>query len=121
MPELTAVEEKESLFRFLQSDAILAFKDYMYAREAVERTYREGFSQQALTERMEGATEMEQRMIEREMQREAQIITGAQFMADSEPFRRLEFGHRPTGVPEASVKFNVSVQPLFHKNFDLLK
>ena len=121
VPELTAVEEKESLFRFLQSDAILAFKDYMYAREAVERTYREGFSQQALTERMEGATEMEQRMIEREMQREAQIITGAQFMADSEPFRRLEFGHRPTGVPEASVKFNVSVQPLFHKNFDLLK
>ena len=121
VPELTAVEEKESLFRFLQSDAILAFKDYMYAREAVERTYREGFSQQALTERMEGATEMEQRMIEREMQREAQIITGAQFMADSEPFRRLEFGHRPTGVPEASVKFNVGVQPLFHKNFDLLK
>ena len=121
VPELTAVEEKESLFSFLQPDTILAFKDYMYAREAVERTYREGFSQQALTERMEGATEMEQRMIEREMQRDAQIITGAQFMADSEPFRRLEFGHRPTGVPEASVKFNVSVQPLFHKNFDLLK
>ena len=121
VPELTAVEEKESLFRFLQPDAILAFKDYMYAREAVERTYREGFSQQALAERMEGATEMEQRIIEREMQRDAQMITGAQFMADSEPFRRLEFGHRPTGVPEASVRFNVSVQPLFHKNFDLLK
>lgn len=35
-------------------------------------------------------------------------------------FRRLEFGNKPTGTPNASVTFNTSAQPIFHKNFDLV-
>ena len=120
VPEMTAQEQKESLLKFLPKETVLVFKDYMYACEAVERTYQEGFSTQAMTERMEGATEMEQQAILREMQRDAQIITGSQFEADSQPFRRIEFGHRPTGKPQATLQFHVSAQPLFHKNFDLL-
>ena len=120
VPEMSTQVQKESLFRFLPRETVLVFKDYLYAREAVERTYQEGFSTQALTERMEGATEVEQREIMREMQRDAQIITGTQFAADSADFRRIEFGHRPSSTPQASLSFHISPQPLFHKNFDLL-
>ena len=87
------------------------------------RTFRteEGFSSQARMEQLEQATEMEQREIERQMQKESQLITGAQFMADADTFRRIEFGHRPSSQPNATLHFNITVQPLFHKNFDLLK
>ena len=120
VPEMTAVEEKESVLKFLPEETILVFKDYLYARDAVERTYQEGFSAQALKERLAEATEMEQREIEREMQRDSQIITGSQFAADVVSFRRIEFGHRPSTKPDATIRFNISVQPLFHKNFELL-
>jgi transcription-repair coupling factor (superfamily II helicase) len=71
-------------------------------------------------EQMQTATELEQHEIELQLRRESQIITGSQFMADADTFRRIEFGHRPSVQPSAKLRFNVSVQPLFHKNFDLL-
>ena len=30
-------------------------------------------------------------------------------------------GHRPSGLPDATIAFHVSPQPQFHKNFDLLQ
>ena len=79
----------------------------MYAREAVERIYQEGFSTQAMTERLEGATEMERREIERQMQRDSQLITGIQFASDSERFRQIELGHRPSQPTDATLTFNI--------------
>ena len=37
-------------------------------------------------------------------------------------FRRIEFGHRPSTLSSqfSTLNFHVTVQPLFHKNFDLL-
>ena len=32
----------------------------------------------------------------------------------------MEFGNKPTGTPDATVSFNTSAQPIFHKNFDLV-
>ena len=118
VPELTAEQQKESLLRFLPADSVLVFKNYQYVHEAVERAYQEGFSQQAKTERLEGATEMEARQIELEMQRDNQIISGTQFASDSEPYLRIEL--RSQRNDKATVSFNTSPQPLFHKNFDLL-
>ena len=90
-------------------------------RDAIDRVYQEGFSSQAKMEMIEEATEMERQKIERQMHKESQLITGAQFMADADTFRRIEFGHRPSVQPNATLRFNTTVQPLFHKNFDLLK
>ena len=120
VPELSTVEEKESLLKFMPPQSVLVVKDYLYVRDAIDRTYQAGFSDQALLERTTGATEMEQREIERELQRDSRIITGAQFMADSQPFRRIEFGHRPSSQPRTTIRFHITVQPLFHKSFDLL-
>ena len=127
VPELTSVEEKESILKFLPRETLLVMKDLQFVRESIERAYQEGFSAQAMQERMEGATEMEQRQIEREMQRDNQIITGTQFAQDAEPFRKIflvsknktnDTSSRTVG--EASLHFDVKPQPLFHKNFELL-
>jgi len=125
VPELTSVEEKESILKFLPQDTLLVMKDYQFLRESVERIYQEGFSQQALKERLETATEMEQHEIEKEMQRDSYIITGSQFDADAESFRKIFLGGKwkeESGKrKEASIlKFNIKPQPLFHKNFELL-
>ena len=123
VPQLSvAAEEKVPFLSFVPDDMILATKDYLYVRDAIDRAYQEGFSSQALTEQMEVATEMERHEIEQQLRRESQLISGAQFMADADRLRRIEFGHRPSTFHSSllTLHFSISVQPLFHKNFDLL-
>ena len=123
VPELAVTaEEKEPFLSFVPKDMVLVTKDLLYVRDTIDRTYQEGFSSQAKMEQMEQATEMEQREIERQLQKESQLITGVQFMNDAESFRRIDFGHRPPTFHSSlfTLHFNISVQPLFHKNFDLL-
>ena len=120
VPELTTEEQKESLLRFLPEDAILVFKNYASVHQAIEDTYKAGFSDQAKDERLAGATEQEARQIEQEMRRESQIITGTQFETDTEGFRRIEWQQNRFQQYDAIIKFNIEAQPLFHKDFDLL-
>jgi len=122
VPELATVSDnKVSLLSFLPKDTVLVVKDYLYIRDAVDRAYQEGFSEQARMERLEGATEMEQHEIEVQLRRESQLITGPQWLSEADTFRRVEFGHRPSTIRSLStLHFNISMQPLFHKNFELL-
>ena len=121
VPELAVTtENKEPFLSFVPRQVVLVVKDYLYVRDAIDRAYQEGFSSQARLEQLEAATEMEQREIEHQFRKESQLITGAQFMTDAETFRRVEFGHRPSSQSQATVRFNITTQPLFHKNFELL-
>ena len=124
VPELTlTAEDKVSFLSFVPNDTLLVTKDFLYVRDAIDRTFQEGFSAQAKQEQLETATEMEQQEIERQLRRELQLTTGARFMSDALNFRRIEFGHRPSSTDSPVVQFlcSVSLQPLFHKNFDLLQ
>ena len=131
VPELAGMtEDKESLFTFLPEQTILCVKDYDYVADVVERIYREGFSKQAIMERMEEAdSEMAQQEIEQQLRRECQLISGSQFRNDSEGFRRIVLGghnnkevreRNSAGTRVCEISFNTTAQPLFHKNFDLL-
>ncbi|MCR4959197.1 MAG: transcription-repair coupling factor [Prevotella sp.] len=129
VPEMSMTQQKASLLTFLPDDAILVFRNYDFTRECIEKTYQEGFSSQALKERLETATEMEARQIAQEMQRDTLLTTGAQFDALAEPFRRIELAAPTLTSPQGEGKregpregklFHISPQPLFHKNFDLL-
>ena len=122
VPELARTDTtKEPFLDFLPKDAVLVMRDFLYIRETVGRIYEEGFSQQAMTERLEGATEVEQQEIRREMLRECQLTTGTQFADAALGFRRVEFGASPSGNTQATLRFNMLPQPLFHKNIELLK
>lgn len=121
VPELaTLTDEKVSFMRFLPKDTIIVAKDLMYVRDVIDRTYQDGFSSQAQKERLEGLTEMEQQAVLKEMRADASLINGARFMADASGFRRIDMGVKPVGTPSSTLKFDITPQPLFHKNFDLL-
>ena len=122
VPQLGAtVSEKISFLRFLPKETLLVMKDFGYIRDIVERTYKEGFLSQFMTERMEGISEMEQRQLMDDMQRERQLITASEFTADAANLKHLYIGAQPVGVPQATIPFHTTAQPLFHKNFDLLR
>lgn len=130
VPELAmSATEKISFLKFLPSDTVLIAKDFAYIHDVIDNIYAEGFSKQAVTERLEGATEMEQKQIMSELNKEKSLITPYQFTEDAATFRRIEFGMNAgkTGVMATQkakkydvLKFKITPQPLFHKNFDLL-
>lgn len=128
VPELAGLtEEKVPFLQFLPADTVLAFKDLLYVRDAIDKIYQEGFAAQAITEQMEGKTEVEQREMEVAFRKEGQLVNVARFMHDALDFQRIEFGVAQNLTNEhrkkegsAVVTFKTSAQPLFHKNFDLL-
>ena len=125
VPELTTGTtdplERESLLNFLPDDTVLVAKDFDFVRDSVEQAWKEGFSSQALVERLENATEVEEYQIRQEMHRDNQIISGRQFAADSERFKKIVLQSHSQSLPGTSFSFHTTCQPLFHKNFDLLK
>ena len=122
VPELAANDsEKVPVLDFLPEGTIIALRDMQYVCDAVAQIYDEGFSQQAVTERLETVTEMERSEIMKQMKRESQLVSGELFKRRLLDFRTIEFGHRSGRLSDAILHFNISPQPLFHKNFDLIK
>ena len=121
VPELAQLtEEKQPFTSLLPDDALLVMKDRLYLCSTIEQIYSDGFSQQAMTERLEGATEVEQQQIMRDMRKENNLVSPTRFREEICRFRLVEFGAKPTGTPQVSIEFHISPQPLFHKNFSLL-
>ena len=121
VPELAqTVTDKQPFTALLPEDTLLVFKDRLYLCSAIEQIYDNGFSKQAFTERLEGATEMEQEQIMREMRKENNLVSGIEFRKAISGFRFVEMGSQPSGTPQTTITFNISPQPLFHKNFELL-
>ena len=130
VPELSTLEaHRVSFFKFLPENSVLVAKDFAFVSETVGKIYEEGFSEQALTEKLAGATEMEQQEIRQTFSKTQALVPATEFVADASPFRRIEIGtlpktsrNRAEGREEAFsvVAFHITPQPLFHKNFDLL-
>ena len=121
VPELAKeTTEKVPFLRFVPDDAVLVCRDLSFICDTVERVYNEGFSSQALTERLEDATEMEQAEIQRDMNRESVLCSPLQFKEDILELRRVVYGHTANEA-HTILSFHVTPQPLFHKNFDLLR
>ena len=130
VPELaTLTEEKIPFLQFLPDSALLVMKDYIYVHDTIQRIYDDGFSSQAITEQLEGKTEVEQEDIKKELKRESQLITGSMFTDDAAKFSRIEFGSESSILQNSPLKnkswerlrFNIEPQPLYHKNFELLE
>ena len=121
VPELAQLtEEKQPFTSLLPDDALLVMKDRLYLCSTIEQIYNDGFSQQAMAERLEGATEVEQQQIMRDMRKENNLVAPSRFREEICRFRLVEFGAKPSGTPQVSIEFHISPQPLFHKNFSLL-
>ena len=125
VPELAAAQaEKVSFLEVLPDDCVLVAKDLSFVSDTVKRIYEEGFSSQAVTERLETATEMEREQLMNDMRRELQLARPTQFQEQLSQFRHIILrGERreESGERNVTITFHTVGQPLFHKNVELLK
>lgn len=101
-----------SFLDFIPANTLLAMRDFLWLRERIQTVYDEALSPQALAAQEDGENGG--------MKLEGKLIDGSEFTLQALNFRRMEFGNKPTGVPDATVTFDTTVQPIFHKNFDLV-
>ena len=130
VPELaTLTTERVSFLNFLPSNSVMVYKDFAYIRDVIAHVYDEGYSKQAITEQLEGATEIEQKQIIDELNKEKTLLSPSQFAQQAATFRTIEFSIHAGKTSSSAlqketkydiIKFKITPQPLFHKNFDLL-
>ena len=101
-----------SFFEFMPADTLLAMKDFFWVRERIDKVYNEAISPLALAADDEHKAEL--------LTLGSRLVDGSDFMMHALNFRRMEFGHKPTGTPQATLTFQTDVQPIFHKNFALV-
>lgn len=124
VPQLSGIEtEKRPLTSFLPDGTPLIARDVDFVLERVGQVFEEGFSRQALAERLANATEMEQAHIMEEMRRESQLCTQTVMFAELSRMTTVEYGIQVQSNRryDARMTFHVVPQPLFHKNFELLR
>ncbi|MCU6771305.1 transcription-repair coupling factor [Bacteroides cellulolyticus] len=114
VPELTGVSgDSVTFLDFLPSQALLCVKDLLWVRERIQSIHDEVLSSQAIAAAEDGDN-VELPDIQKT------IIQGTDFTDKALDFRRIDFGSKPIGTPQARLKFEASVQPIFHKNFDMV-
>ncbi len=113
VPELMVTEgEGVSFFEFLPEDAVWVTSDFRWMCERVKAVREEALSPQARIA-YEGT----------EAERDdwaARLADGEMFARRALSYKRVEFGTRPLGTPQATLVFHTGIQPVFHKNFDLV-
>lgn len=119
VPDMDKVEGAQvSLMDFLPADTVLAVKDLLLTADRMTTVSREVADQESMAARMRqvnaAATENAEPV---EM---PHLLTAEDFLRKTTDFRVVEFGNKPTGVASATITFDTTPQPLFHKNFDLV-
>ena len=104
----------------LPEDTVGVFDNFSLACDLVARIYDEGFARQAQAERA-ATSEMEAAEQAERLNRESLLVPGETFLRGVQPLKRIEVGTRPSAAVQATVGFHTSAQPIFHKNFDLVR
>ncbi len=113
VPDMSITKEGEGklipLLDFLPKDAILLIHDLLWLRERTQQVYDETFSPQSILvqETEEVCPVSKDRLAE-----------GKEIAASIVNFKRVEFGNKPSNISDATLTFDTSTQPIFHKNFD---
>ena len=109
VPEMTRGNRtNSSLLDSLPSATLLAFKDLAWVKERIGSIWNE-----------EPVVGDEDSFADAEQMR-AKLVTGENFLHAVLGFRRIHFGTRPTGTADTTLTFATEVQPIYHKNFDLV-
>ena len=113
-----------SFFDFLPEGSALAFQDYMWAHERVETLERE-------LKNENGELKINSALYASEKEPDgdnspfsilhSQLLSSSDFIRKTLAFRRIEFGTKASTTVDATINFETSPQPLFHKNFELVE
>ena len=142
-----AKQGQVSFFDFLPKGSALAFQDYMWVRERIEALERElkiensklkvesaitpsdfypdGDNSQLTSLKLLCSAEPASSLCSRSNATlsifNSQLLDSSDFIRKSQAFRRIEFGAKASTTVQATVTFETSPQPLFHKNFELVE
>ena len=113
VPELLSGEDEGvCVLDFFPKDAVMIFTDFLWVHERIEAIHNETFTHQAIMVQESESTGVP--LVP------PSLIDGAFFMERALDFKRIELGHRPTGNPQVTLTYDMTAQPIFHKNFDLV-
>ena len=113
VPELSEASDGDvCLLEFVPETCVLWVKDLMWVRERIQAVHDEFFSPQAVQAYEGEETDW--------VNLRKKLISGPDFLQKALSFRRIDFGHKAAGTPQATLAFQTSIQPIFHKNFDLV-
>lgn len=112
--------EPASFTDYLPDDTLLVTKDLGFVHDRIEQTYAEGFARQAQQEQ-EASSEMEEAQQRQRLQKELLLISGETFLRGVSSLQRIGIGTKAEGKPEATLQYNLKPQPLYHKNFEMLR
>ena len=101
-----------SFLDFIDKNTLIAMKDFLWLRERVQVVYDEALSPQALISQHEEANGG--------AKLQGTLRNGAELTTQVLDFMLIEFGNQPTGTVDATLQFDITAQPIFHKNFDLV-
>lgn len=105
---------KISFLDFIPQDSIVVIKDIFWTKENIDKSYNDALSPQAVTawkaENGDALFPLSH----------LNLISGDDFFRKIVDFKRIEIGSHPSQSVQATLEFNISVQPIFHKNFDLV-
>lgn len=107
VPE-TDEKGSECMLAFLPADCCIVAKNITFLCDTVNQVHDTGFSERALAEG------------EVEAKEPVKLVDGDVFRRQLLTFRIVEAGLRPSLEPEKRVDFDVTPQPVFHKNFELV-
>ncbi len=97
--------QRDSLFELLPQDSILAFKDLAWVTEKIDAVYTDA----PILDNPEYESDFQNKLIDKDY-----------FLRKVNEFTQLHFGAKAYDAPQATIEFKTGLQPLFHKNFDLI-
>ena len=116
-----------SLLDYLPADSTLIFRDLFWVSEKIGgiASQTSMASNSSKTSQASNARESSQANNASGARQDNEasfpaLISKEDFLRKVTSMRRIEIGTRPTGTPDAVIHFDVSPQPLFHKNFDFV-
>ena len=105
---------------YVPDDSLLIVRDLIFVADTMNQIYKEGFSKQA-EQSLEELPEAEAEELRKKLNRELMLSQGTSLLRRATDLRRVELVTNPEAEAEAVVRFHTSPQPLFHKNFELLR
>jgi transcription-repair coupling factor (superfamily II helicase) len=113
VPDISAKDAADSsLLDSLKPETVIAVRDIDWCRERIDAIWNDRPVTGTSGEDSPFGGDMS--MMRR------RLITGEDFMRRAGAFRRMYFGRQPEGGIDASVGFLTDMQPIYHKNFDLV-
>lgn len=106
IPEVSRSSQlQDSLFNLLPPETIIGFKDYSWIQGRLNSIF-------------EDSTILDNPEYEENIQ--SKLITESLFTSELQKFKKMQFGSTCFGIPDASLEYQTALQPIYHKNFDLV-